>query len=64
MLISTTANVLTCRACTHGLNEGLQVAFKSGSIMGLTVVGLGMFGMSSLFLIFTLSGSNYEETFV
>lgn len=66
MLIATTANVLTCKACTKSLNEGLQVAFKSGSVMGLTVVGLGLMGVSLLFLVFVFSldtANNYQKSF-
>lgn len=54
-MVATMANVRTCKACTHSLNDGLQIAFKSGSVMGLTVVGLGLLGLSTMFLIFVLA---------
>jgi len=66
MLTATTANVLTCKACTRDLNSGLQVAFKSGSVMGLVVVGLGLLGLSVItyIMITFLDGDNkYVTTF-
>ena len=32
----------------NSLNKGLKVAFSSGTVMGLTVVGLGLFGHKRL----------------
>jgi H(+)-translocating pyrophosphatase len=52
MSIATLANTRTCEASKDGLNAGLNVAFKSGSIMGLTVVSFGILGLSLLYLIF------------
>jgi len=52
MSIATLANTRTCEASKQGLNAGLKVAFKSGSIMGLTVVSFGILGLSLLYLIF------------
>jgi len=52
MSIATLANTRTCEASKGGLNAGLNVAFKSGSIMGLTVVAFGILGLSLLWLIF------------
>jgi K(+)-stimulated pyrophosphate-energized sodium pump len=50
MMVATDGNVRTTVACTKGsLNDGLQVAFTTGSIMGFTVVGLGMFGLGVMF---------------
>ena len=45
MNIATHASSRTAWACTdakNGLNSGLQVAFKAGSVMGLSVVGIGL----------------------
>jgi K(+)-stimulated pyrophosphate-energized sodium pump len=58
MMIATTANVRTTFACENtdgqldGLNNGLRVAFKSGAVMALMVVGSGLTGLSILYLIF------------
>ncbi len=42
MKIATAANARTANACQEGLNRGLRVAFSAGSVMGFTVVGLGL----------------------
>ena len=42
MKIATAANARTANACQEGLNKGLRVAFSAGSVMGFTVVGLGL----------------------
>lgn len=52
MRIATMANAKTAWACKEGKEKGLRVAFNSGSVMGLTVVGLGLFGVSFLYFIF------------
>ena len=46
MKIATNANARTAQAASEGLNRGLRVAFSSGSVMGFTVVGLGMLDIS------------------
>jgi len=52
MSVATLGNVRTTVACTEGtLNDGLQTAFTSGSVMGFTVVGLGLMGLSLMFWI-------------
>jgi len=61
MSIATLANTRTCEASKGGLNAGLKVAFKSGSIMGLTVVAFGILGLALLFLIFA-SKKSYSDT--
>merc|ERR1712048_714055 len=47
MFTAVRANVRTTTAATKGLNVALKLAFKSGSIMGLTVVAFGIVGLSS-----------------
>ena len=42
------------QACTKSMNDGLRVAFKSGAVMGLTVVSFGLFGLAFLYIIFTI----------
>ncbi len=46
MKIATYANARTANAASKSLNSGLQVAFSAGSVMGFTVVGLGLLDMS------------------
>jgi K(+)-stimulated pyrophosphate-energized sodium pump len=52
MMIATTANVRTTQAARSNLQKALRVAFSSGSVMGLMVVGLGLLGVSILYSIF------------
>ena len=49
MKIATSANARTAQAAHEGLNRGLQVAFSSGSVMGFTVVGLGLLEVTAWF---------------
>lgn len=51
MKIATTANARTANACTQTLNKGLGVAFSAGSVMGLSVVGLGLLDISLWFIL-------------
>ena len=52
MNIATRANTRTCSAAMRGLGPGLRVAFNSGAVMGTTVVGISIIGVSALYLIF------------
>ena len=52
MRVATAANVRTAAAARTSLNRALEVAFSGGAVMGFSVVGLGMLGLSSLFLIY------------
>ncbi len=52
MRIATIANAKTAEACRDNLNSGLRVAFSSGSVMGLSVVGIGLLGVSLLYAVF------------
>ena len=62
MRIATKANCRTANACRDGLNKGLRVAFSAGSVMGFTVVGLGLLDISVWFLllrfVFKLDAAN------
>ncbi len=51
MKIATAANARTANACITGLNRGLRVAFSAGSVMGFTVVGLGLLDISVWFFL-------------
>jgi K(+)-stimulated pyrophosphate-energized sodium pump len=52
MYVAVRANVRTATAASHGLHEGLRVAFGSGAIMGMSVVSFSLIGMTVLYLIF------------
>jgi len=52
MNIATRANVRTTQAATKGLAQALSVAFGSCAVMGLSVVGFGLLGVTTLYLIF------------
>ncbi len=53
MLAATKSNARTTdNARKHGMPEALRVAFTGGSVLGLTVVGLGLFGLIALFYTF------------
>ena len=52
MSIAIRANTRTAATAQTGLNPALKVAFSSGAVMGLTVVGLGILGITILYLIF------------
>ena len=51
MLIAVQANVRTAAKAQEGLNPALRTAFNSGTVMGMTVVGLGLLGLAILYLI-------------
>ena len=46
MSIATRANLRTANGSKDSLNSGLRIAFSSGSVMGMTVVGLGLLDIS------------------
>jgi K(+)-stimulated pyrophosphate-energized sodium pump len=51
MKIATRANVRTAHAASASLNEGLKVAFASGTVLSFTVVGLSLLDVSVWFLL-------------
>jgi len=51
MKTATRASNRTAQAASEGLNRGLQVAFRSGAVMGMVVVGFGLLDICLWFLI-------------
>ena len=51
MKTATYASGRTANGARQGLNRGLKIAFRSGAVMGLTVVGLGLLDIAIWFLI-------------
>ena len=51
MKIATSSNARTAQAASESLNKGLRVAFSSGSVMGFTVVGLGMLDITMWYFL-------------
>jgi len=52
MSIAVRGNTRTTTAAMQGLNPALQVAFRTGTVMGLTVVGIGLLGVTALWWLF------------
>ena len=51
MKTATYASARTANAAREGLNRGLKIAFRSGAVMGLVVVGLGLLDIAIWFLV-------------
>jgi K(+)-stimulated pyrophosphate-energized sodium pump len=52
MTATTKANARTCEAARSSLNKALGVSFRAGVVMGMSVVGLALLGVSGLYIIF------------
>jgi len=50
MFTATSANGRTTHAATRGIADAFRVSFASGTVMGMSVVGLGLFGLSIAFI--------------
>jgi K(+)-stimulated pyrophosphate-energized sodium pump len=53
MSAATHANVRTTHAAKQGIANAFRVSYASGTVMGLTVVGLGLLGLSGLFYLYS-----------
>ncbi len=53
MKIATNSNARTAAAAQKSLNKGLRVAFSAGTVMGFTVVGLGLLDISIWYVLLT-----------
>jgi len=61
MVTATKSAVRTTEAAKTSLSEALKVAFSSGTVMGLCVVGLGIIGLGGLFSAFSHTAYGAEE---
>jgi K(+)-stimulated pyrophosphate-energized sodium pump len=62
MRIATRANCRTAAAAQEGLNRGLRIAFSAGTVMGFTVVGLGLLDISLWYALLKLVFHESIET--
>ena len=56
MRIATKANVRTAEAAKTSLPQAMKVAFRGGTVMGLGVAGLAVFGLSAIFALLVMQG--------
>ncbi len=52
MTSTTKSNARTTEAARHSLNKALSVSFRAGAVMGMAVAGLGLLGVSLLYVVF------------
>ena len=59
MKTATYASARTANAARHSMDRGLRIAFRSGAVMGLVVVGLGLLDIAAWFLVLSYF---YQDT--
>ena len=52
MKVATKANGKTAFGATQGMNSALRIAFTGGSVMGMTVVGVGILGIVGMYVLY------------
>jgi K(+)-stimulated pyrophosphate-energized sodium pump len=62
MNVAVRSNMRTAEAARHGLRPALNVAFRAGSVTGLLVVGLGLFGVAGYYGLLTEFLDNSQES--
>ena len=62
MRIATAANVRTAEAAKTSLPQAMKVAFRGGTVMGLGVAGLAVFGLSAIFLYLVMGNADGADT--
>ena len=62
MKTATYASARTANATMRSLNSGLKIAFRSGAVMGLTVVGLGLLDIAIWWLVLNAFVSDVSES--
>lgn len=51
MMVALKANVRSAHAAREGVNRAFPIAFRGGAVMGLSIVGLGLFGLSVVYFL-------------
>src|ERR687897_3248883 len=62
MNVAVRSNVRTAEAAKSGLRPAFNVAFRAGSVAGLLVVGLGLFGVAGYYGVLTVILDNSQES--
>ncbi|MDR0439258.1 MAG: sodium-translocating pyrophosphatase [Methanocalculaceae archaeon] len=60
---ATKANVRTTNAAKRGIADAVKVSFASGSVMGMSVVGLGLLGASTVFIVLSTIFGGFDSLF-